>query len=118
MLIIWFFQLNMPPKRRQRRLLNRISEEEQPNKFLQQLSADDFILEPSSVVFSDVLPDYETLEDKVAEIQDIYDEATLDCYEETQRLLKEQREKLKELILKENSDIKVSFYVISLFHLS
>ncbi|CEF65134.1 Translation initiation factor IF-2, mitochondrial [Strongyloides ratti] len=99
--------LNMPPKRRQRRLLNRISEEEQPNKFLQQLSADDFILEPSSVVFSDVLPDYETLEDKVAEIQDIYDEATLDCYEETQRLLKEQREKLKELILKENSDIKI-----------
>uniref|UniRef100_A0A0N5C2B8 INCENP_ARK-bind domain-containing protein n=1 Tax=Strongyloides papillosus TaxID=174720 RepID=A0A0N5C2B8_STREA len=97
----------MPPRKRQRRLLKTITEEERPNELLSQLSEDDFILASSSIIFSNVLPEYEVMEDKVEEIEDIYDEAILECYEETQKMLKHQRDTLKNFVLQENTEIKI-----------
>uniref|UniRef100_A0A0K0FC40 INCENP_ARK-bind domain-containing protein n=1 Tax=Strongyloides venezuelensis TaxID=75913 RepID=A0A0K0FC40_STRVS len=97
----------MPPRKRQRRLLKTITEEERPNELLSQLSDDDFILVSSSIIFSNVLPEYEVMEDKVEEIEDIYDEAILECYEETQKMLKVQRDTLKNFVLQENTEIKI-----------
>ena len=98
----------MAPRKRQRRHLKTTREEEGPNILISKLSGDDFVLEFTSVIFTNVIPEYEVMEDKVEELADIYDEKILDYYEAAQRMLKVQRDNLKDSVSQYNSEIKVS----------
>uniref|UniRef100_A0A0K0G0S6 INCENP_ARK-bind domain-containing protein n=1 Tax=Strongyloides venezuelensis TaxID=75913 RepID=A0A0K0G0S6_STRVS len=94
-------------RRRQRRIFKTINEEEMRNIQLGELSGDDFILEFSSTTFTNAIPEYEVMEDKIDEVANIYDESILDYYEATQRMLKIQRKSLKAVVLQKNSEIKI-----------
>uniref|UniRef100_A0A0N5BEU9 INCENP_ARK-bind domain-containing protein n=1 Tax=Strongyloides papillosus TaxID=174720 RepID=A0A0N5BEU9_STREA len=93
--------------RRQRKVLKTINEEGVRNIRLGELSGDDFILEFSSTTFTNVIPDYEVMEDKIDEVTDVYDEKILDYCEAAQRMLKIQRKSLKAAVLQKNSKVKI-----------
>ncbi|CEF62570.1 Inner centromere protein, ARK-binding domain-containing protein [Strongyloides ratti] len=93
----------MASRQQKRKFLGRKNGERQANKYLSQLCEDDFILESPSIVFPDVIPDYEFMEHKVKEIANIYDRDTLDCIEEIKKILNKQRNNLKDLIMKMNN---------------
>uniref|UniRef100_A0A0N5BJI5 INCENP_ARK-bind domain-containing protein n=1 Tax=Strongyloides papillosus TaxID=174720 RepID=A0A0N5BJI5_STREA len=97
----------MAPRKRQRRHLKTTREEEGPNILISKLSGDDFVLEFTSVIFTNVIPEYEVMEDKVEELADIYDEKILDYYEAAQRMLKVQRDNIKDSVSQYNSEIKI-----------
>uniref|UniRef100_A0A0N5BPJ8 Uncharacterized protein n=1 Tax=Strongyloides papillosus TaxID=174720 RepID=A0A0N5BPJ8_STREA len=97
----------MAPRKRQRRHPKTINEEEGPNILIDKLSGDDFVLEFTSITFANVIPEYEVMEEKVEELADTYDEKILNYYEAVQRMLKEQRDNLKDAVLQKNSKIKI-----------
>uniref|UniRef100_A0A0K0F5C2 INCENP_ARK-bind domain-containing protein n=1 Tax=Strongyloides venezuelensis TaxID=75913 RepID=A0A0K0F5C2_STRVS len=97
----------MAPRKRQRRNLKTINEEEGPNTLIAKLSSNDFVLEFTSIVFTNIIPEYEVMEDKVEELADVYDEKILDYYEAAQRMLKAQRDDLKDAVFQEGNEIKI-----------
>ena len=76
---------------------------------LTELSDDGYISKPSSIDFSSVIPEYETMKDIVEEVASVYNASIHHFCEATRNTLKEQRENLKNNVSQENSEIKVSY---------
>ncbi|CEF60390.1 Hypothetical protein SRAE_X000212800 [Strongyloides ratti] len=86
----------------------RKNKQEVPNKFLDKLSSDEFILNPTSTTFENIInTDYEELKEKMIEIEHYYNINTLKILEDTYKLLEERREVLKKIAKESNPDIKL-----------